>query len=95
MAEGEKLACGHPTALLIRSTESDYSFCELCEARSERNDAQKMEAHYGERARELRAVLEGMVSAEEIVEHLHKTRQQPYANYWLDRARDVLRKSSP
>lgn len=39
-AEAErKLNCGHPAALLGRSVESDYSFCELCEARSMLRDA--------------------------------------------------------
>jgi hypothetical protein len=39
-----KLACGHPHSLLIRSVESDYSFCELCDTRNQRDDAVTMEA---------------------------------------------------
>ena len=42
----KQLDCGHPASLLVRSVESDYSFCELCEARKERNDALEMERHY-------------------------------------------------
>lgn len=38
------LECGHPAALLVKSVESDYKFCELCECRSQRNDAEKREA---------------------------------------------------
>lgn len=52
-----KLECGHPTELLVRSTESDYAFCELCEARSERNDALTMEEHLGARVRVLEEAL--------------------------------------
>lgn len=39
------LKCGHPISLLIRSVESDYAFCELCEERSMRKDSEEMEYH--------------------------------------------------
>ncbi|MBS1725007.1 MAG: hypothetical protein JSS66_18870 [Armatimonadetes bacterium] len=45
-----KLPCGHHPSLEIRSVESDYRACELCEARSMMRDAETMERrHRGER----------------------------------------------
>lgn len=63
MKPNDPLACGHPASLLVRSAESDYCFCELCEARSERNDALKMEEHLGARVRLLTAALRGLLDA--------------------------------
>lgn len=40
----DKLECGHHGSLLVRSVESDYQFCELCECMSMRNDAEMREA---------------------------------------------------
>ena len=40
------LPCGHHHSLRVRSVESDYEFCQLCEARSELRDALAMEHHY-------------------------------------------------
>lgn len=40
------LVCGHDDSLLIKSVESDYQFCELCEARKMQQDAEKQEAFY-------------------------------------------------
>lgn len=57
MKPNNPLPCGHPASLLVQSVESDYRFCELCEARSERNDALKMEKHLGARVRILEAAL--------------------------------------
>lgn len=37
------LPCGHPAALLVKSVESDYQYCDLCECRKRRNDAEEME----------------------------------------------------
>lgn len=37
------LPCGHPLQLLIKSVESNYSFCELCECQSLKKDAQQRE----------------------------------------------------
>lgn len=42
------LECGHPAELLTKSVESDYQFCELCEARSRARDAEAMEAELRE-----------------------------------------------
>lgn len=53
MKPNDPLSCGHPASLLVRSVESDYCFCELCEARKERDDALKMEEHLGARVRAL------------------------------------------
>lgn len=62
----ETLKCGHPKALWITSTESEYAFCELCEVRSERDDAHMMERHYGDRARALSEALTETPTAEEM-----------------------------
>lgn len=45
------LPCGHPSALLVRSVESDYTACELCDCRQRRDDAERVET-------ELRAEVE-------------------------------------
>lgn len=57
MSEEAALGCGHPASLLVRSTESDYQFCELCEARRERNDALTMEEHLSARVRQMEGAL--------------------------------------
>lgn len=49
--------CGHHPSLIVRSTESEYQFCELCEARSELNDALTMEEHYRYRSERLEVAL--------------------------------------
>ena len=38
-----KLPCGHHASLLVRSVESGYKYCDLCECRKQRNDAEQME----------------------------------------------------
>jgi hypothetical protein len=43
------LPCGHHPSLFIKSVESDAQWCELCDMRSQRNDAVQMEHHYRER----------------------------------------------
>jgi hypothetical protein len=40
------LPCRHHHSLRVSSVESDYEFCELCEARSRLRDALAMEHHY-------------------------------------------------
>jgi len=57
MKPNDPLPCGHPALMLVRSVESDYCFCELCEARKERDDALQMEAHLGARVRVLEEAL--------------------------------------
>jgi hypothetical protein len=42
----ELQACGHHISLLIKSVESDYSFCELCECQSMKRDAEAMELQH-------------------------------------------------
>lgn len=49
--------CGHHPSLIVRSVESEYQFCELCEARRERNDAIAMEEHYRFRCERLEVAL--------------------------------------
>lgn len=47
LAECERsLECGHPASLLVKSLESDAQWCELCDTRSRRNDAEAMERYY-------------------------------------------------
>lgn len=38
-----EMPCGHHESLLVKSVESDYQFCELCEARHRQRDAETME----------------------------------------------------
>lgn len=40
----DPMACGHSKSLLIKSAESDYQFCDLCNERSMRRDAEAAEA---------------------------------------------------
>lgn len=56
--QAEQLPCGHPKSLQICSVESDYKFCELCEAKSERHDALTMEARYKEQVEQLQKRVE-------------------------------------
>ena len=45
LQEADKaLPCGHHHSLLVKSVESEHSFCELCEARNAQRDAETMEA---------------------------------------------------
>ena len=53
--EGEYLSCGHHKSLLIKSAESDYQYCDLCECRKMRNDAEEMERAHLKRAEESEA----------------------------------------
>lgn len=47
LAECERsLECGHPASLLVKSLESNAQWCELCDTRDRRNDAEAMERHY-------------------------------------------------
>lgn len=68
----EKLDCGHPASLLIKSTESDYQFCELCEARCERDDALHMEESLGVRVRALEDALRRAAKQFRLYEKLHR-----------------------
>lgn len=38
------MKCGHHESLLVRSVKSDAEICELCDMRSQRNDAEASEA---------------------------------------------------
>jgi len=41
------LECGHPASLMLHSAETgEPLYCELCDMRSQRNDAVQMEEHY-------------------------------------------------
>lgn len=39
-------SCGHPSSLEVKSVESAYRACELCEARTAQRDAEAMERKY-------------------------------------------------
>lgn len=53
-----ELECGHPASLMVHSAETGTPlYCELCDIRSQRNDAVEMEAHYRERAEKAEAEL--------------------------------------
>lgn len=49
VTNADMLPCGHHPSLLVKSVESDYQFCELCECRRMRNDAEQMERVYKEK----------------------------------------------
>lgn len=71
LADAErKLACGHPAVLLVRSVESDYEHCQLCETRDRLRDALTMERTYAfqlaaaeKRAKDAEARADGAVAA--------------------------------
>lgn len=46
MLNADQLPCHHPTSLLQKSVESDYTYCDLCETRDRLRDAVRMEAYY-------------------------------------------------
>lgn len=59
------LACGHHDSLLIRSVDSEHSFCELCEERSRRKDAETREAELERERDGYRARLDRAIAAAE------------------------------
>lgn len=55
-AERDALECGHPASLMLHSAETgEPLYCELCDIRSQRNDAVRMEEHYKARAEKAEA----------------------------------------
>ena len=54
--------CGHHPSVFVRNAESGVVFCELCEVRSERDDAVKMEAEYRAERNKLKKALDLAVS---------------------------------
>ncbi len=63
----DKLPCGHPSELLVKSVESDHQFCELCECMSMRDDAEAQEAallvERDELAKKLKGLMQGQQPA--------------------------------
>jgi len=47
--------CGHDSSLMVKSVESDYSCCELCECRDRLRDALTMERELSAEVKELKA----------------------------------------
>lgn len=48
--------CGHPSSLMLRSAETGKAlYCELCDERKRRRDAESMEEHYKARAEKAEA----------------------------------------
>ena len=48
--------CGHPSSLMLRSAETGKAlYCELCDERKRRRDAESMEEHYKARAEKAKA----------------------------------------
>lgn len=59
-----ELECGHPASLMVHSAETgEPLYCELCDIRSQRNDAVKMETHYRERAEKAEAERDALRAA--------------------------------
>lgn len=56
-AERAKLPCGHHTSLRVRSVESNYEYCDLCETMSRMRDALTMEADLLKERNDLRKQL--------------------------------------
>ena len=62
--------CGHPSSLMLRSAETGKAlYCEMCDTRSQLNDAVKMEAHYRERTEKAEAEAARLQAAIEQTRH--------------------------
>jgi len=73
-AEAE-LKCGHPASLMLHSAETgEPLYCELCDMRSQRNDAVQMEEHYKAERDALRERVARLVGAIEPVAKVHINR---------------------
>lgn len=59
--------CGHHMSLRIKSVESDYEFCELCEARHMQRDAETAESNYRAQRDDLRVRVETLEAALEWI----------------------------
>lgn len=60
-----RLPCGHPAELLVRTTESQTEWCDLCDTRRQRNDAEKIEAEALAEVQRLRQLTEGILATAE------------------------------
>lgn len=59
-----ELECGHPASLMVHSAETgEPLYCELCDMRSQRNDAVQMEEHYKAELTALRERVARLVGA--------------------------------
>ena len=69
--------CGHPSSLMLRSAEAGkVLYCELCDERKRRRDAESMEEHYKARAEKAEAERDaGMVA----VKAMHKLLDRDWA----------------
>lgn len=47
------LPCGHHDSLLVKSIESDYQYCQLCECQSQLRDALTMERELSAKCKQL------------------------------------------
>lgn len=69
------LECGHPASLKLHSAETgEPLYCELCDMRSQRNDAVQMEEHYKAELTALRERVARLVGAIEPVAKVHINR---------------------
>ena len=65
------LECGHPASLMLHSAETgEPLYCELCDMRSQRNDAVQMEEHYKAERDALRERVARLVGAIEKVQDI-------------------------
>lgn len=71
----EAMQCGHPAEFVVKSVESDYQFCELCEAKSQLRDALTME-------REHREAVEWERRHKPVAARLFVIRQRNRRLYW-------------
>jgi len=64
------LECGHPASLMLHSAETgEPLYCELCDMRSQRNDAVQMEEHYKAERDALRERVARLVGVIEAAPH--------------------------
>ena len=102
--DAKLLPCGHHISLLVKSAESGYQYCDLCECRKQRNDAEEMERTYldkfkqaerraEERQTELAAERERRVRAEVDAEWAERELLEVMriAGSNMDREDDIIR----
>ena len=81
--------CGHHHSLLVRSVESEYTFCELCEARHMQRDAETADAAHRVERDKARAASEiYRIRAERAEGSLARIKAAEYA--WNEPARAAL-----
>lgn len=85
------LECGHPASLMLHSAETgEPLYCELCDIRSQRNDAVQMEEHYKAERDELREQMARRDSALRAIKTVAAQYDSPEWQIVFDCARIAL-----